>query len=197
MPRSGRLRTYIREVAASGTTEKLSFVPPFLVLIVEIILLLHAVGLQESYVILLTTILLILSLIEMILVTQEMHEHYQSSIFDRILTIKLDDFILRKKMRNVKILVEDFITNNPQYSDHRDEIYHIACQILETHKEEALETTLTDTLKKFMKRRKKLHVDDLLEAFLKKHPKYKRQRAEVYQKICQLKGVPDETSEDT
>jgi hypothetical protein len=93
MPRSGRLRTYITELAESPRTEKISFIPPFLVLLVEIILLRHAIVIESSYVIALTTILLVLSIIEIILVSREIHEHYQRSNFDRILTIRLDDFM--------------------------------------------------------------------------------------------------------
>ena len=95
MPRSGRLRLFIKELAESPKIEKLSFIPPFLVLLVEIILLQHALAIYEPYVIGLTTLLLILSVTEIILVAQEIHEHYQIKNFERILTIKLDDFVFQ------------------------------------------------------------------------------------------------------
>ena len=38
-----------------------------------------------------------------------------------------------------------------------------------------------------MKRRKKANVDDIVEAFVKKFPKYRGYRIEVYEKTCQLK----------
>jgi len=119
MPRSGRLRRHIREFTGSSRAEKLSFIPPFLVLIVEIILLQHAIRIQVDYVIELTIILLILSAIEIILVSREMHKHYQRSNFDRILTIRLDDFIIERKKKNVKELVEEFIEKYPHYSSYR------------------------------------------------------------------------------
>ena len=102
MPRSGRIRIYIREIAESPTTEKLSFIPPFPILIVECILLIHAITINEIPVVILTMILLILSIIEMILVFQEIHEHSQRNNFDKILTIKLDDFMLERRNNNVK-----------------------------------------------------------------------------------------------
>lgn len=187
MPRSGRLRTYIKEYAESPRLEKISFIPPFLVLIVEIILLRHALSLNEGYVIALTAILLILSSIEILLVGKEMHEHYLRTNFDRVLTIKLDDFIIESKKKNVQLIVEQFIEVYPRYHNHRNEIYHIACQIMQAHKEESIEKTIEDALKPFFKRNKKKTVDEILEGFIKKYPKYKKYSAEVYQKICQLK----------
>ena len=95
MPRSGRLRTFIREYKESPKTEKLSFIPPFLILIVEAVLLLHAltIDVPDIMVVELTGILLIISMIEILLVSREIHEHYTKNNFDRVLTIKLDDFI--------------------------------------------------------------------------------------------------------
>jgi len=179
MPRSGRLRTYIKEYAESPRLEKISFIPPFLVLIVEIILLRHALNLNEGYVIALTAILL--------LVGKEMHEHYLRTNFDRVLTIRLDDFIIESKKKNVQLIVEQFIEVYPRYNNHRNETYHIACQIMQTHKEESIEKTIENALKSFFKRNNKKTVDEILEGFIKKYPKYKKYSAEVYQKICQLK----------
>lgn len=186
MPRSGRLRTFIREYEESPRLEKISFIPPFLILALEIILIIHATIVQEMFVIFLTLILVIISIIEIILVAMEMHEHYTSSNFDRILTIKLDDFILEKKERNVKKIVTNFIELYPEYETHRNEIYHTACQILETHREEAIEKEIFTKLNKFIKKRKKANVDDIVEAFVKKFVKYKGYRVEIYEKACQL-----------
>jgi hypothetical protein len=189
MPRCGRIRTFIREYKESPKTEKLSFIPPFLILIVEAVLLIHAltIDLPDLMVVELTTILLIISIVEIILVSYEIHEHFSRSNFDRILTIRLDDFVLERKKSSVKEIVEDFINKHPQYNKHRNEIYHITCQIMETHKEEKWEKALEESLMKFMKRKKKMTVDDTLKAFIKKNPKYKKFRSEVYEKICQIK----------
>ena len=40
-----------------------------------------------------------------------------------------------------------------------------------------------------------MNVDEILEAFVKKYPTYKKYRAKIYQKTCQLKGVPEENKE--
>ena len=186
MARVGRLRNLLKEVTESPSIEKLSFTLPFIVIVVDVILIEHAIRINEPYIIALTTILFFLSLFEIAVVLSEIHERNQKSSFERILTIKLDDFILQRKKKNVKKLVEDFIKIYPQYKSHRTEIYHIACQIMETHKEEVLEKTLADKLKRFVKRRKKMNVDEMLKAFIKKYPAYKECRGRIYQKICQI-----------
>jgi hypothetical protein len=188
MPRSGRLRRYIRKFTGPSRAEKISFIPPFLIIIVEGVLLAHAltINVPDIMVVELTMVLLIISIVEILLVSREMHEHYVSSTFDRILTIRLDDFVLQQKGKNVKKIVEDFIDMHSEYKNKRNEIYHITCQIMETHKEEAWDKALIKKLKPFIKRRKKMNVDEILKAFVKKYPNYKRYRAEVYEKTCQL-----------
>jgi len=187
MPRSGRLRRFISEYSESPRTRKMSFIPPFLILVVEIILIFHALSLNEMFVISLTLILLIISIIETMLVSKEIHEEYTRSNYDRILTIKLDDFITKTKEKNVKSIIEKFISEYPDYRSDRNEIYHTTCQILETHKKEKIEKKLTEDLNKYAKKNKRMNVDELVKSFVKKHPKYKNYRSEIYEKTCQIK----------
>ncbi len=191
MVRLGKIRTFINEFAESQKTEKMSFILPFFLIIIDLILMEHAISIRATHIIILTTLLFILSLFEVILVLKEIHLHYYENTFDRVLTIKLDDFIIENKNKNVKKIVEDFIGTHSQYKDYRNKIYHITCQILETHKEEIWERTLTKKLKKFIKRKKKTNVDDILCAFIKKHPSYKKYRATIYQKICQIMDISE------
>ena len=170
----------------SPRTERISFIPPFLILTLEIILIIHAILLNEIFVIILTSILLIISTIEIVIVSYEIHEHYIKINFDKILTIRLDDFITEKKGKNVKKIVTDFIEKYPDYETHRNEIYHTTCQILETHREEAIEKEVENKLNKFIKRRKKANVDEIVESFVKKYPKYKNYRGGIYIITCQI-----------
>ncbi len=190
MPRCGRLRTFIREYKESPRLEKASFIPPFLILALEVILLIHAVILQEFYVIILTSFLLVISLIEMILVSLEIHDHYARINFDRILTIRLDDFIIESKEKNVRKIVTNFIEKYPAYQTHRNEIYHTTCQVLETHRVEAIEKDLENKLKKFIKKKKKANVDEIVKSFVKKFPKYKGYRVEIYEISCKIMDIP-------
>ena len=82
MPRSGRFRSFISEYKESPRLEKMSFIPPFLILALEVILIIHAFVVNEIYVIILTSILLVISLVEIILVSLEIHEHYTIINFD-------------------------------------------------------------------------------------------------------------------
>ena len=186
MPRSGRLRTFIREYKESPRLEKASFIPPFFILSLEVILIIHAVIVQEIYVIILTSFLLIISIIEMVLVSLEIHGHYIRINFDKLLTIRLDDFIREKKEKNVREIVEDFIDKYPAYQAHRNEIYHTTCQVLETHRKEAIEKDIEEKLKKFIKRKKKATVDEIVKSFVKKFPKYKGYMVEIYEISCEI-----------
>ena len=189
MPRSGRLRNFIKECKESPRTDKLSFIPPYLILILELILFIYAFISNEIPVMILTLILLIISIAEATLVSREIHQHYIKTNFDKVLTIRLDDFITEKKGKNVKKLVTEFIEQYPQYNTHRNEIYHTACQILETHEEEEIKKEFTKNLIPYIKRNKKATVDQIVEAYVKKFPEYKRFRVEIYEKTCKLLGV--------
>ncbi len=186
MPRCGRIRTYIQEVAESPRMEKLSFVLPFIVLVVELTLLEHALSIQQTYVVILTSILVTLSIVEIIFVSREIHEHYTCSSFDRELTIRLDDFVIEHRSQNVKKIVEDFIERYEQYQEHRNQVYHIACQILETHKEEIWEQKMQKNLKTYLQRKKPLTIDELITGFIKKHPQYKQHPSKVYHEAAKF-----------
>lgn len=180
MPRSSRLQNFICEYNESPKLEKISFIPPFFILILEIILIAHAIIEHNTFVIVLTFILVIISILEIILVGKEIHEHYQRSSFDRKLTIRLDDFIIEKNETNVQKIVEEFIEKYPKYNINRNEIYHIACQIMETHNEELWEKTLENRFKKFIKKSDKIQIKDLIEKFIKKYPEYKKDPGKIY-----------------
>ena len=138
MVRLGRLRSFIQELAESPLIEKISFILPFFVIVVDIILMEHAIRINEHYIITFTTILFFLSLVEIVVVIREIHEHRQLSVFEQKLTIKLDDFIIQRKKKNVKETVQEFINKYPEYKNHRTEVYHITCDIMETHRKEGI-----------------------------------------------------------
>ena len=47
------------------------------------------------------------------------------------------------------------------------------------------------------KRRKKMNVDQILNAFIKKYPTYKKYRGKIYQKACQIMGVTEKYQENS
>jgi hypothetical protein len=180
MPRSGRLRGFIQEYNESEKTDKLSFIPPFFILILEIILITHAILENNIFVIWLTLILVIISIIEIFFVSREIHEHYNRNSFDRELTIRLDDFIIEKNENNVQQIVEKFIDLHPNYDEYRNEIYHISCQIMETHKKELWEKTLELRLKKFISKNSEIPIREVIDNFIDKYPEYETDPARVY-----------------
>jgi len=138
MPRCGRIRTFIKEYNQSPKANKLSFFLPYLILVLELIVLIDALVISNLIIVSITIILVTISVLEIIFVTREIHNKIQESNFDKILTIKLDDFITNKREKNVKIIITDFLEQYPEYDKHRNKIYQTTCQILETNKKEVL-----------------------------------------------------------
>jgi len=186
MPRCGNLRRYIREIAETPRVELISYIPTFLILFIEIILLNHALSLNEGYVIVLTTILLTISFIELILVTRELHKHRLKNMFDRVLTIKLDDFITETKKTNVKQIVSKFIERYPIYIKNRVEVYRLTCQIMQTHKDEIIEKEYSKKLTSFIKTSKLENPSEILSEFLAKYPDYQRYSTDIYERTCSI-----------
>jgi hypothetical protein len=135
MPRVSRCRSVLSEITTSPIVGKISLLLPVLVLVIDIILIEHAIRINEHYIIFFTLILFSLSVIEIIIVISEIHENYNKNNFLKSLTIKLSDFMRNNKRKNVKILVGKFISSHPEYLANRDEIYQIICKILEEHKQ--------------------------------------------------------------
>ena len=125
MPRFSRCRSFICEVTTVPFVEKISLVLPILVLVIDIILIEHAIRINEHYIIFFTSVLFSLSVIEMVLVIREIHTNYNKNNLLKTLTIKVSDYMCNKKGRNVKILVSGFLSRHPEYLPYRDEIYRI------------------------------------------------------------------------
>ena len=186
MPRCGRIRTFIKNYSQSYKGHKISFFLPYLILALEIIVLIDAFLISNLTIAFVTIILVIVSTLEIIFVTREIKGRIIENNFDKILTIKLDDFITKKRQKNVKIIISDFLEQYPEYDKYRNKIYHTTCQILETHQKEALDRDITDKVKQFIKNNEELNVDKIVEKFIEKYQKYKKYRSEIYEKTCKI-----------
>jgi hypothetical protein len=186
MPRSGRIRRYAKDVAESDRVQQLSIILPFIILIVEIILLIHALAIQEMYIIVLTSFLLIISLIELYLVTIEVTDRKSIKSFDRVLTIRLDDFITETKKSNVKEIINSFIERYPVYRSHRTQVYVLSCQILQTHKDELIEKEYYKKINQFLKKTDKTDLSELVSEFISLNPQYDCYALEIHEKMRQL-----------
>jgi hypothetical protein len=181
MPRCGGIRRYLREIAESPDAEKMAFIPPFIILITEAVLIIHAIMLNEFFVIVLTGFLFVVSVIEIILITREMHQHRRQTNFERELAIRLDDFIIERHMDNVSNIVTDFLNEFEEYQGNRNMIYHIACQIMETHRKELWEKTLKTRLRLFLEKSEEKALREIIEQFIIKYPEYRKDPEKVYQ----------------
>ena len=97
MPRCRRIRTFIQEYNKSPRANKLSFFLPYLILAFELIVLIDALLISNLIIVSITIILLAISVLEILFVTKEIHSKILESNFDKILTIKLDDFVTKKR----------------------------------------------------------------------------------------------------
>ena len=127
------------------------------------------------------SIYLVVSVIEILMITREMHEHRRQTTFERELAIRLDDFIIERHMDNVSNIVTDFLNEFEEYQGNRTMIYHIACQIMETHRRELWEKTLKTRLKLFLEKTDEKALREIIEKFLKKYPEYRKDPEKVYQ----------------
>jgi hypothetical protein len=84
-------------------------------------------------------------------------------------------------MDNVSNIVNDFLNEFEEYKGHRTTIYHIACQIMQTHKQELWEKTLRTRLHIFLEKTNKTAMRDIIESFLEKYPEYRKDPEKVYQ----------------
>ena len=181
MPRSGGIRRYCREIADSPRGDKIAFITPVAILTAEFILLYHAFELKEGFVIFLTSFLVFLSLIELFLILREVHQHRCQTTFERELAIRLDNFIIERHMDNVSNIVEKFLNEYEEYRGNRTTIYHIACQIMQTHKQELWEKTLRTRIKRYIAKEKDVSLRKIIDGFITKFPEYKKDPEKVYQ----------------
>jgi len=186
MPRSGRIRRYTKDVAESDRFQQMSIILPFIILLVEIILLIHALEIQEMYIIVFTSFLLIISLIELYLVTIELTDRKSIRSFDRVLTIRLDDFITETKKSNVKEIINSFLERYPVYRSHRTQVYILCCQILQTHKDELIEKEYNKKISQFLKKTDKTDLSELVSEFISHNPQYDKYALEIHEKIAQI-----------
>jgi hypothetical protein len=85
MVRCRRLRYFLRETFESPLAEKLSFLLPFIVITIDIILIEHAVRINEHYIIFFTSLLFLLSLLEIIVIMKDISNHHKKNTLETVL----------------------------------------------------------------------------------------------------------------
>ena len=131
MARYSKLRKFLTEIAGSPLVEKISLILPFIILGIDIHILQYSLFRKDFEIVLPATILLALSIVEIIVVIDEIHVTARKMNMERELTIKLEKFIFDNPKLNVKEVVNKFMEKHPEYKDLRKDIYHITCQIFQ------------------------------------------------------------------
>jgi len=131
MVRYSKLRKFLTEIAGSPVVEKISLILPFIILGIDVHILQYSLFRKDFEIVLPATILLALSIIEIIVVIDEIHVTARKMNMERELTIKLEKFIFDNPKLNVKEIVNKFVEKHPEYKDLRKDIYHITCQIFQ------------------------------------------------------------------
>jgi len=131
MARYSKLRKFLTEIAGSPLIEKISLILPFIILGIDIHILQYSLFRKDFEIVLPATILLALSIIEIIVVIDEIHVTARKMNMERELTIRLEKFIFDNPKLNVKEVVNKFMEKHPEYKDLRKDIYHITCQIFQ------------------------------------------------------------------
>ncbi|HEC72116.1 MAG TPA: hypothetical protein ENI36_00765 [Thermoplasmatales archaeon] len=131
MARYSKLRKFLTEIAGSPLVEKISLILPFIILGIDIHILQYSLFRKDFEIVLPATILLALSIVEIIVVIDEIHVTARKMNMERELTIKLEKFIFDNPKLNVKEIVNKFVEKHPEYKDLRKDIYHITCQIFQ------------------------------------------------------------------
>jgi len=131
MARYSKLRKFLTEIAGSPLVEKISLILPFIILGIDVHILQYSLFRKDFEIVLPATILLALSIVEIIVVIDEIHVTARKMNMERELTIKLEKFIFDNPRLNVKEVVNKFVEKHPEYKDLRKDIYHITCQIFQ------------------------------------------------------------------
>ncbi|HDM25158.1 MAG TPA: hypothetical protein ENG24_00980 [Thermoplasmatales archaeon] len=125
------MRRFLSEIAGSPLVEKVSLILPFVILGIDVHILNYSLHRMDFEIVLPAVILLVLSLIEIVVVVDEIHVTALKMSRERELTIKLEKFVLENPELNVKDVVNRFIKKHPEYKELRRDIYHLVCQIFE------------------------------------------------------------------
>ncbi|MBC7128769.1 MAG: hypothetical protein H5T45_03440 [Thermoplasmatales archaeon] len=122
------LRDRIKEIFSATIIEKLALVIPFLVLLWDIEIFYYSLVNREEYILIFSIFVLILSSIEIIVVIEEIHQHFGEIKKMKKLRKIVKKIVDETEEKNVKKIVKKVIKKNPEYS--MADIYHVVCEIL-------------------------------------------------------------------
>lgn len=126
------LRERFKEIFSATIIEKIALIIPFLVLIWDIEIFYYSLINREKYIFIFSIFVLILSSIEIIVVIEEIHQHFSEIKRRKELREIVKKIVSESKEENVKKIVKKVIKKYPEYSV--SDIYHVACELLSKDK---------------------------------------------------------------
>ncbi|MBC7081483.1 MAG: hypothetical protein H5T44_04505 [Thermoplasmatales archaeon] len=122
------LRERLKEIFSATILEKIAIIIPFIVLLWDIEIFYYSLVNRERYIFIFSIFVLILSSIEIIVVIEEIHQHFGEIRKKRALRKIVKKIVDETEERYVKEIVRKVIKKHPEYSI--SDIYHVACELL-------------------------------------------------------------------
>jgi len=130
MVRFRRLRRWLGELAESTTTERILLILPFFILSLDLYLLLHAFSIGDTSIIIPAFILSILSVAEIIVTLDEIHERAMEMLKQRRIKAKVRKVMNKTDKVTVRGLLNQVLEEHPELKSHEKSLYHVICQLL-------------------------------------------------------------------
>ncbi len=128
------IRSLGREMLSATRLEKIVLALPFIVLILDAEIFYYSFLHKETTIIIASSFVLVLSILEIIAVLREIHAHVMEVLKREDIEKKIEDIIEKfERIPTVKEVIEKFCSSYPgEYPT--SHIYHIVCDILEKSK---------------------------------------------------------------
>ncbi len=125
------LRNRLKELSQSTFIERILLVFPFFILVLDLYMLHHALGVGDCKIIIPAILLFIFSVAEIIVAFDEIHEHILNTLSDKKISRKVKSVIKDSKHNmTVKKAMELSLEKYPELKKYRRKLYHVICQVL-------------------------------------------------------------------
>ncbi|HDO19296.1 MAG TPA: hypothetical protein ENG74_01070 [Thermoplasmatales archaeon] len=133
-------RSWLKEIVESTFVEKVLLMLPFVILVLDLYMLNHALHVNDVYVIMPATLLFIFSVAEIVVALDEIHEHAKESILSRKISSRVRSLIKNSNEKlTVKRVMALSLEKYPELKKYRKQLYHIVCQTLAERRKEETE----------------------------------------------------------
>ncbi|MCD6237390.1 MAG: hypothetical protein J7K13_05505 [Thermoplasmata archaeon] len=129
------LRKRFKEISESTSVEKALLILPFFILFLDSYLLVHALTLNDFYIIIPVIVLFIFSTAEIVVAIDEIHERTLENRQKKRLLSKVRKTIEKTEEKpTVKQVMGLLLETYPELKNQRRQLYHAVCQVLSEKK---------------------------------------------------------------